>query len=74
MLDKPILERLLNVLSHKFEKLFDLFLVQVKIRSYNIHLIPTQNRFYSEFFPKSIKKRQFCCRVKDLKNMLYGKI
>ena len=31
MFNKPILERLLIVLSHKFEKLFDLFLVQAKI-------------------------------------------
>ena len=31
MLNKPILERLLNFLSHKIEILFDLFLVQAKI-------------------------------------------
>ena len=28
-----------------------------------------QNSFYSEITPNS----QFCCRVKDLKNILYGK-
>ena len=30
MFNKPIVERLLDVLSHKCEKLFDLFLVKAK--------------------------------------------